>query len=65
MFSVDHLQLDEAREELNVVQPFRCGLLGQFAVFAQNGWQPQGFEAMVQQDLGGLGHAARPRIRDM
>ena len=65
VFSVDHLQLDEAREELNVVQPFRCGLPGQFAVLAQNGWQPQGLEAVVQKDLGRFGHAARPRIRDM
>ena len=64
-FPVDHLQLDEAREELDVVQPFCRSLLGQFAVFPQNGWQPQGFEAVIQKDLGRFGHAARPRIRDM
>ena len=65
MFSVDHLQFDQTRKELNVVQPFRCGLPGQFAVFPQNGRQPQGLEAVVQKDLGRFGHAARPRIRDM
>jgi len=64
-FPVDHLQFDEAREELDMVQPLGCSLLGQFAVFAQNGWQPQGFEAVVQKDLGRFSHAARPRIRDM
>ena len=40
-------------------------LLGQLAVFPQNGRQPQGFEAVVQKDLGRFSHAARPRIRDM
>jgi len=28
-----HLQFDQKREELDVVQPFGRGLLGQFAVF--------------------------------
>ena len=64
-FPVDHLQLNEACKELNMVQPFRRGLLGQFAVFPQNCWQPQRFEAVVQKDLGSVAHAARPRIRDM
>ena len=64
-FPVDHLQFDQACEELNMVQPFRRGLLGQLAVFPQNGRQPQRFEAVVQQDLGSVAHAARPRIRDM
>ena len=43
----------------------KLSTLGEFAVFAQNGWQPQGFEAVVQKDLGRFSHAARPRIRDM
>jgi hypothetical protein len=64
-FPVDHLQLNEACEELNMVQPFRRGLLGQFAVFPQNGWQPEGLQAVVHKDLGRVAHAARPRIRDM
>jgi hypothetical protein len=59
------LASDQARQELNMVQPFRRGLLGQLAVFPQNGRQPQRFEAVVQKYLGRLGHAARPRIRDM
>ena len=48
-----------------MIQPLGRSLLGQLAVFPQDGRQPQGFEPVVQQDLGGLGHAARPRIRDM
>lgn len=64
-FSVDHLQLDQTPEELNMVQPFRRGLLGQFAVFPQNGWQPKGLQTVVQKDLGRVAHAARPRIRDI
>jgi hypothetical protein len=64
-FPVDHLQFDQARQELDVVQPFCCCLLGQFAIFPQNGRQPQRFEAVVQKDLGRVAHAARPRIRDM
>lgn len=64
-FPVDHLQLNEACKELNVVQPLGGSLLGEFAVFPQNCWQPQRFEAVVQKDLGSVAHAARPRIRDM
>jgi len=49
-----------------MVQSLGCGLLGQFAVFPQNGRQPQRFEAVVQKDLVSAAHAACPRfIRDI
>ena len=48
-----------------MVQSLGRSLLGQLAVFLQNRRQPQGFEAVIQKDLGRFGHAARPRIRDM
>ena len=64
-FSINHVQFDQACKELHMVQPLGRSLPGRFAVFPQNGRQPQGFEAMVQQDLGGFGHAACPRIRGM
>ena len=64
-FPVDHLQLIPARKELDVVLPLGCSLLGQFAVFPQNGRQSQRSEAVVQQDLRDIAHAARLRIRDM
>ena len=35
-----------------MVQPFRLCLLGQLAVFPQYRRRPQGFKAVVQQDLG-------------
>ena len=62
-YAAGHLQFDQARQELHMVQSFCRSLLGKLAIFPQNGWQSQGLEAMVQQDLGGFGHAARPRIR--
>ena len=48
-----------------MIQPFGRSLLCQFAIFSQDRWQPQGFEAVVQKDLGRFGHAARPRMRAM
>ena len=54
-----------AGKELDVIQP-RCRRLAcQFAIFSQDGWEPQGFEVMIQKDLRGFGHAARPRMRAM
>jgi len=50
-FPVNHLQSNQPREELDVVQPFGRSLFGQFAVFPQNDWQPQGYEAVVQKYL--------------
>ena len=52
-------------KELDMIQSLCCRLARQLAIFPQNGWQPQGFEAMVQQNSRGFGHADCPRIRDM
>ena len=35
-------------------------LPGEFVIFSQEGWQAQGFEMMVQQDLWGVGHDRAP-----
>lgn len=64
-FAINHLQLDQPGEELNVIQPLGRGLPCQLAVFAQDCRQTQHLEVMIQKDFGGLGHVAAPCIRDM
>ena len=64
-FAVNPLQCDQAGKELDMIQPFCRRLARQLAIFSQNGWQSQGFEAVVQKYLRGLGHAACPRMRAM
>ena len=63
--AVDHLQFDQTGKELDMTQPVCRQLPRQLAIFPQNCWQPQRFEAMLQKYLGRFGHAARPRIRAM
>ena len=63
--TVDQLQLDQAREELDVIQPFSRILAGELVVFPEEGRQLQGLQVMREQDLRGLGHAAFPDSRDM
>ena len=64
-FAVDQFQLDEAREEPDMVQTLGGTLAGLLVVFAQEGRQLQGLEVMGEQDLRGLGHAASSDSRVM
>ena len=47
-----------------MAQSFCCRLARQLAIFPQNGRQPQGFEAMIQQDFRCFGPADCPSTKD-
>jgi hypothetical protein len=59
------IELDEACEELNVVEALGGALPGQLLVFAEEGRELQQLELMSQQDLRGLAHDWASVIRLM
>lgn len=58
--AVDQLQLDQAGQELDVIQPFGGTLAGQLLVLPQEGGELQRLQVMGKQDLRSIGHAASP-----
>jgi hypothetical protein len=63
--AVDQFQFDQARQELDMVQPFGGALARNLLVFPQERGQLQRLRMVGKQDLRGLGHAASPDSRDM
>ena len=61
--AVDQFQLDQAGQELDMIQPFRGALSGELLVFPQEGGQLQRLEMIREQDLRDVGHAASSDIR--
>ena len=55
-FAVDQFELDEACEELDVVEALGGALPGHFLVFPEEGRELQQLELMSQQDLRSLAH---------
>ena len=63
--TIDQFQLDQAGEELDMIQPLGGALACLFLIFPQEGGQLQRLEVMGEQDLRGLGHSAASDIRAM
>jgi hypothetical protein len=51
-FAVQQFQFAQSQEVARKVHAFGGTLLRDFIVLAKEGWQPQRFQMMVQQDLG-------------
>lgn len=62
---VDQLELDQTRQELDMIQPLGGALTSKLLVFPQKRGQLQRLEMVREQDLRGVGHAASPDSRDM
>jgi len=60
--TVDQFQLDQTRQELDMIQPLGDALAGEIVVFPQEGWQLQRLEVIREQDLRGQGHAVPSEI---
>ena len=54
--AVDHLQLHQPGQELDMIQALGRALARQFLVFPQEGRQLQSLQVMLEQDAGGLSH---------
>ena len=63
--AVDQFQLDQTRQELDMVEPLGGTLAGLLLVFPQKGRQLQRLQMVGKQDLRGLGHSAASDIRAM
>jgi hypothetical protein len=64
-FALDQFQFAEPQKILNMIFALCRALVGQLAIFALEGWQPQSLEVKLQQDLWGVAHAGAPDIRLM
>ena len=62
-FAVDELELDQAREELDMVQALVRRLARHLLVLAKERRELQHLEPMFEQDPGWLAHCASPDIR--
>jgi len=63
--AVDQFQLDQTRQELDMIQPLGGALAGEFVIFPQESRQLQRLQMIRKQDLRGHGHAASSDIRDI
>lgn len=61
--TVNQFQLDQTREELNMIQPLGGALAGELVVFPQEGRQLQRLEVIRAQDLWSHDHALPSDIR--
>ena len=62
-FAVDELELDQAREELDMVQALVRRVARHLLVLAKERRELQHLEPMFEQDPGRLAHLASPDIR--